>query len=123
MSAVVLAASGWMLQPMLHRAVSAHSDVALYWSALTGIIGGASVWSVHFVAMPGYRPQVPIFFLQGPTILSLFIAIASMTGVALTSRLPFFKRHPAASGLAFAASVAWMHYAGMAGLVMGLTHH
>ncbi len=107
---------GWMLQPLLQRSVEASSDVAAYWIALTGVVGGGSVWSVHFIAMLGYRPLHPVAYLQGPTLASLGIACGAMAVVAIIAR--WLKRRAIAPlmGVLFVGSVSWMHYTGMSAM-------
>ena len=113
---VIVMIFGWMLQPLLQRSVEASSDVAAYWIALTGVVGGGSVWSVHFIAMLGYQPPHAVAYLQGPTIASLGIACGAMAVVAVIARWLGRRATAPLMGALFVGSVSWMHYTGMSGM-------
>ena len=45
---------------------------------LFGLIGGATIWSTHFIAMLAYDPGVPHAFGTGLTLLSLVVAVVGV---------------------------------------------
>lgn len=47
------------------------------WVFLAGIVGGATVWTTHFVAMLGYRTDLVVGYDVIPTVLSLALAVAA----------------------------------------------
>lgn len=80
---------------------------------LAGVIGGATIWTTHFVAMVAYDPGVDHAYEPILTALSLFIAIAGVSlGLALASMTE--RGHwVEAGGAVFGLTVATMHYVGM----------
>ncbi len=80
---------------------------------LAGVIGGATIWTTHFVAMVAYDPGVDHAYEPILTALSLFIAIAGVSlGLALASTTN--RSHwVEAGGAVFGLTVATMHYVGM----------
>lgn len=61
----------------------------LGWTFLAAVSAGSSIWSTHFIAMLGYKPEVPVTFDPVLTIVSLLIALAGAgigRAVATSSR-------------------------------------
>lgn len=50
------------------------------WLFLTALAAGAAIWCTHFIAMLGYRPDLPVGFEPVLTVVSL---LAAMAGVAI----------------------------------------
>jgi diguanylate cyclase (GGDEF)-like protein len=102
---------------LLARAQINRARARLAWLGGAATVFGSGVWSMHFIAMLAYRPQGPVAFAAGLTVLSLLVA-------ALGSLLAFWlflageRSVPAVlvAGLALGASIAGMHYTGMAAL-------
>ncbi|WP_017585445.1 MHYT domain-containing protein [Nocardiopsis ganjiahuensis] len=96
------------------------------WLALSAAcLGGTAIWSMHFVAMLGFRIQgAPIRYDTALTVLSGLLAIGVMA-VALT--LATARPTPPwliGGGLIAGAGVVGMHYMGMASMnVHGHLHH
>ncbi|THV24696.1 putative bifunctional diguanylate cyclase/phosphodiesterase [Peteryoungia ipomoeae] len=85
------------------------------WIVLTSFIGGATIWSTHFIAMLGYRSDVVVGYEPVATLSSLVLSVA-VTGAgfaiaALTSRGPLVE----AGGVVLGLGIAAMHYVGMSG--------
>jgi diguanylate cyclase len=56
----------------------------LDWLVISGLVGGTTIWSTHFIAMLAYSQQLPATFAAATTILSLLSAIATtMVGIAV----------------------------------------
>ncbi len=87
----------------------------LNWLFLSGFVGGATIWTTHFIAMLGFQTPVLTGYDPTLTLLSLFIGIASaMTGFSIAS----LSRKGAlieAGGAIVGLGVAAMHYIGIAG--------
>jgi NO-binding membrane sensor protein with MHYT domain len=96
------------------------------WLALSAAcLGGTAIWSMHFVAMMGFRIQgAPIRYDTTLTVLSGLLAVTVMA-VALT--LATMNRTAPwilGGGLIAGAGVVGMHYMGMASMnVHGHLHH
>lgn len=85
--------------------------------ALSALVLGGGIWSMHFVAMLGL--QLPILFFYDPlvTLISALLGIL-VVGLGLII-LHFRKRTPAritAAGLVVGTGILGMHYTGMAGM-------
>ncbi|PLK72347.1 bifunctional diguanylate cyclase/phosphodiesterase [Rhizobium sp. TH135] len=85
------------------------------WISLTSVIGGAAIWTTHFVAMMGYEADVLAGYEPKATLASLVLAI-TVTGIgfaiaAATQRSLLIE----AGGAVVGAGIAAMHYVGMAG--------
>lgn len=85
------------------------------WIVLTSFIGGATIWTTHFIAMLGYRSEVVVGYEPVATLSSLVLAVA-VTGAgfaiaALTPRSLLVE----AGGIVMGLGIASMHYVGMSG--------
>lgn len=85
------------------------------WISLTSVIGGAGIWTTHFVAMMGYDADVLAGYEPTATLTSLVLAIA-ITGIgfaiaAATQRSLLIE----AGGALVGGGIAAMHYVGMSG--------
>ncbi|MCP8464337.1 EAL domain-containing protein [Pseudomonas sp. ZM23] len=90
---------------------------SLRWQWIGGISLGSGIWSMHFVAMLAFRPAVPVHYSTGPTLLSLLIAIAaSAFAMRLLSRAGLSPLQYLLAACCIGASIAGMHYAGMAAI-------
>lgn len=115
-AAVVICVLGSLLTMRLfNRVRNTRGTTRASWTVLTSIIGGASIWTTHFVAMMGYEADALAGYEPTATMLSLFLAI-TVTGIGLsiaaaTQRSLLVE----AGGAIVGAGIASMHYVGMAG--------
>ncbi len=83
------------------------------WLVLAAVAGGSTVWTTHFLAMLGFRPDLPSAFDVDLTVASLIVVIAGVGFgfwlAARPGRGPHIEIGGAIAGLAIAA----MHYLGM----------
>ena len=84
-----------------------------FWHVTTGAVAGVSVWSTHFVAMLGYRPEAPVEFHLGLTAFSMAIAIVGCTFALMFAALSRCKYAAQIGGAFFGLAIASMHYTGM----------
>lgn len=85
--------------------------------ALSAIVLGGGIWSMHFVAMLGLQLPIPFFYDPLITLISALLGIL-VVGLALIV-LHFRRRTPAtitAAGLILGVGILGMHYTGMAGM-------
>lgn len=118
-TAVTICLLGCLLTMRLFiRARQASAIQRANWLFLTGMIGGVTIWTTHFVAMLGYQSHGIIGFLPALTGLSLLIAIAAtMAGFAVATyggQTPLVE----AGGLIIGVGIACMHYTGMAAYIV-----
>ncbi|MBM7066983.1 bifunctional diguanylate cyclase/phosphodiesterase [Actibacterium sp. 188UL27-1] len=81
--------------------------------ALTSLIGGATIWSTHFIAMLSYDPREEHGYDPVLTALSLGIAVLGMLAVKATLASRWGAQTPLLSGALFGGAVSLMHYVGM----------
>ncbi|MHB9798619.1 putative bifunctional diguanylate cyclase/phosphodiesterase [Pseudomonas sp. MT3] len=87
------------------------------WQWVGGICLGSGIWSMHFVAMLAFRPAVPVHFSGGLTLLSLFIAIGtSVVAMRLLVQAGLSPLQHLLAACCIGASIAGMHYTGMAAI-------
>lgn len=115
-AAVTICIFGSLLTMRLFGRVRNTRGVArLSWISLTSVIGGAAIWTTHFVAMMGYEGEVLAGYEPTATLISLVLAI-TITGIGLmiaaaTQRSLLIE----AGGAVVGAGIACMHYVGMSG--------
>lgn len=118
---VVLAVAIWLagassLFVLLRRARDSARRRARHWRALAALTAGVAVWGTHFVAMLGYRAQVPFALAADLTVLSAAIAIGMFhLAITLHDRLEG-GAGAAVGGTLLAAGIAAMHFTGMAAI-------
>jgi diguanylate cyclase (GGDEF)-like protein/PAS domain S-box-containing protein len=83
------------------------------WTALAGFVAGTGIWATHFVAMLAYRPNLPIRYDFGLTLLSIAAAVV-ITGAGWTAALRSGRLGTLVAGTAIGAGIGTMHYIGMA---------
>ncbi len=98
---------------MITRARVSRGNWHYVWTGATGFVVGGAIWSTHFVAMLGFRPEMPVSFSFLPTFASVVISIMLATlGVTLALR----PRGTIPGGMMLGIAVLAMHYAGMSAL-------
>lgn len=105
----------WITMRLYQRVRETDGARKRSWLLLAAVAGGSTVWTTHFLAMLGFRPDLPSSFDVGLTVVSLFVIIAGFGFgfwlAARPGRGPHIETGGAIAGLAIAA----MHYLGMAG--------
>jgi diguanylate cyclase (GGDEF)-like protein len=116
-AAVVCLIAGLAAANLLSRSLVARGRARLAWQAAGGVALGSGVWATHFIAMLGYLPAARANYALPETLGSLLVAnigVSFALAVATLGR-PGRARH-AAGGALLAATIAAMHFLGMAGL-------
>src|SRR5262245_24433514 len=62
---------------LFSRVRRTHGFQKFNWLFLSGFVGGATIWTTHFIAMLGFRAPTLSGYEPDLTLLSLFIGIAS----------------------------------------------
>ncbi|MBW9115333.1 EAL domain-containing protein [Rhizobium cauense] len=100
---------------LFSRVRRTHGLQKFNWLFLSGFVGGATIWTTHFIAMLGFQAPTISGYEPDLTLLSLFIGIAStMIGFTVAS----IRSQDAlveAGGAIVGLGVAAMHYVGIAG--------
>ncbi|MEN3792970.1 EAL domain-containing protein [Fulvimarina sp. MAC3] len=112
LAAAICVFGSWAMVRLLLRAANSPLLERSAWIVLTAFVAGISIWSVHFIAMLGYEPGLPIGFDPVLTLVSLIVVVVgSGTGFLIAAaRLP---SAPAIGGVVVGLSTAVMHYTGM----------
>ncbi|MBP1852611.1 putative bifunctional diguanylate cyclase/phosphodiesterase [Rhizobium halophytocola] len=114
-AAVCICVLGGVLTMRIFSRARATTGVTwLSWLSLSAIVGGATCWATHFIAMIGFRSGVVVGFDPELTFASLAIAVLTCFlgfGVASLGRRTALVE---AGGILVGLGVAAMHYVGMA---------
>ncbi|ALN74575.1 EAL domain-containing protein [Aureimonas sp. AU20] len=109
-------AAGWLLADLSARVAEASGVVRRRWQLGVAVVAGLGVWTTHFVAMLGYRPDMLLSYEIWTTAASALLAIALTGGpLALSAGATDWRARALWGGLA-GAGIAAMHYSGMQAL-------
>ncbi len=117
MSIVVAVLGSWTALDLFRRATANSAADRLWWLGAAAVGLGVSIWSMHFVAMLGWSPGVPVRYAPALTLLSLLLPILACGGafaLATSGHLGGWNRP--ATAVAMGAAICAMHYLGMAAL-------
>jgi NO-binding membrane sensor protein with MHYT domain/two-component sensor histidine kinase len=117
LSLVVAVLGSWTALDLFRRVRSHIGRTQRIWLAGAALAMGASIWSMHFIAMLGFDPGSPVSYDLPLTFLSLALAIGATLGAffaaakegAPTTRV-------CVAGVAMGCGICLMHYVGMAAL-------
>ncbi|GJE64744.1 putative signaling protein [Methylorubrum aminovorans] len=102
---------------LMAEAVQAERRLLFPWLAAAAAVFGCSVWSLHFVAMLAFLPGEQAAYDLLPTAVSIAIAVAgAFVALLIWARTRHDPLGLAAAGLALAAAIAGMHYAGVSAM-------
>jgi len=89
---------------------------------LAAIVFGGAVWSLHFIAMIGFMPEVPVSYDVMLTALSILIAVfGTMVGLSLWRYSLLGPASPVAAGAVLGLAITGMHYTGVSAMRMSGT--
>lgn len=116
-SLIVAVLGSWTALDLQQQARSYTRKPRFYWLAVTSVAMGASIFSMHFIAMLGFDAGMPIHYDLWLTIASLLLAIGgtAFAFLAVQVRNPSWRRI-AFAGLAMGSAICLMHYMGMAAM-------
>jgi diguanylate cyclase (GGDEF)-like protein len=112
---VVCAVMAATLVLLLNHVREASARTHLGWVALVALVAGIGVWTTHFVAMLGFRPDAALSFDAATTLFSALVGVALVGGPIASSCFAEGARKAACGALA-GAGVGAMHFTGMAAL-------
>lgn len=115
-AAIVCIMTSIMTVRLFDRAERLSAEQRLSWIILSGMAGGAAIWTTHFVAMLGFQLPMDHAFNPFLTIASLLVAIG-FTAAGLYLAAGGVRNLPAeAGGAVIGFGIIAMHFTGMAGL-------
>ncbi|WP_342167345.1 EAL domain-containing protein [Methylobacterium sp. SD21] len=110
---VICLVAGWLVGALMQRTREASPAHRYRWLLGTAIVAGLGVWTTHFIAMLGYRPDMMLSFAGSTTAFSALVAILIVgLPLALTPLLPSWRVR-AIAGVVAGLGIAAMHYTGM----------
>ena len=113
-AAVLVCIAGALLTVrLLFRGARRRGTEKAIWLFLAGFLGGSTTWATHFLAMLGYSAGAAIGYEPVLTLLSLGIAIASITAgisIAAYGRRSMLLE---AGGVVIGLGIGAMHYIGI----------
>ena len=115
-AAVVCIMTSVMTVRLFDRAGRIRAERRLAWILLSGMAGGAAIWTTHFVAMLGFQLPMDHAFDGVLTLGSLLLAIGfTASGFYLTVEPPRVLP-PEFGGVVMGLGIVAMHFTGMMGL-------
>jgi len=114
LAALICAMSAATSMQAFHRACRVATADRLSWLVLAGAVGGAGVWTTHFVAMLAYSPGLAIQFGIAGTAGSLLIAVGGACTAFLAAASG--RGRPLLGGLLLGATIVALHYSGVAAI-------
>ncbi len=93
------------------------NDAPLLWLLAAAALFGCGVWSLHFVAMLAFMPDLPISYAELPTLIS--IGIACLGALLAFSAWRCVRSRRLANllgGVLLGLAIAGMHYCGVSGM-------
>ncbi|MCC4296763.1 MAG: EAL domain-containing protein [Aurantimonas coralicida] len=113
---VVCAIMAAIVLTVLDRASSVEGGRRYKWMAVSAAVAGLGVWTTHFVAMLGFRPDVILGYDPMVTIVSVFVGIL-FVGLPLAATVLVHSRAARmALGAIAGLGVGAMHFTGMSAL-------
>jgi diguanylate cyclase (GGDEF)-like protein/PAS domain S-box-containing protein len=107
---------------LLARADATVSWVSTLWDVAAAAIFGAGVWSLHFVAMLAFMPNLAIAYDVPTTIASIVIAIAGTSLAIALWKMPRSRGlGTLMGGITLGLAVSAMHYTGISAMRLGGT--
>lgn len=108
--------TGWLLATLLKMPQTAKPARRRYWLLGTSLVTGAGVWTTHFIAMLGYRPDLLLDYDGPVTVLSALVAVVGVGVPLAASGLVASWRVRGALGALAGLGIAAMHYTGMSAI-------
>ncbi|MEX6505075.1 EAL domain-containing protein [Jiella sp. M17.18] len=106
---------------LMRRADGLQTSRRYFWMAMIALVSGVGVWTTHFVAMLGFRPDVTFGYDLSITLASLAIGILLVGGPLAAATLLRGRLAKILCGAVTGAGVGAMHFTGMAALQGCLT--
>ena len=124
-SVAIAILGSWTALDLLRRVRANAGGARRWWLAGAATATGASIWSMHFVAMLAADfDGAPVRYDVGLTVLSLLLAVAATAAgfavVGVSTAAPGRGR-TASAGAAMGLGICLMHYVGMAAMRLAAT--
>jgi diguanylate cyclase (GGDEF)-like protein len=105
----------WLTMSLFSRARRTRKVSRILWSILCGVIGGATIWSTHFISMVAFDPGLKHAYNSYLTSISLASAIITTTAGMMVAAYGRRSWYVELGGAVVGGGIALMHFLGMAG--------
>jgi signal transduction histidine kinase len=113
LAALICALGSWVTARLYRYARNRPQNRAVRWHMLTALTAGVTIWCTHFVAMLGFRPNVPVNFDLALTFTSLVIAVLGSAAGMIVAATTQLRHATAIGGAILGLAISAMHYTGM----------
>ncbi|WP_037493960.1 sensor domain-containing diguanylate cyclase [Sneathiella glossodoripedis] len=113
LAVVICAVGSTITMRLFGRTRNNTGSKRLHWVFISGVAGGCTIWTTHFVAMIGYNPPVDNGYEPIMTAASLFLAVVVVMlgfAIACSTRKSFLIE---LGGAIVGLGIVCMHYLGM----------
>lgn len=122
LSLLVAVFGSWTALDLFRRVRRHIGRTRQVWLGTAAVAMGASIWSMHFIAMLGFDPGAPVSYDPALTLLSFALAVGATWGAFFSAAR---ERSGGAlvvlAGASMGAGICLMHYVGMAALRTAVT--
>ncbi|HEV7255903.1 MAG TPA: EAL domain-containing protein [Mesorhizobium sp.] len=115
-AALICALMASLVVGLVERTKSLHGRRRLVWMAAIAVIAGVGVWTTHFVAMLGFRPDLVLGYDPAVTLISALMGVLAVGVPFSAASIANSRRKSAAWGALGGLGIGAMHYTGMAAL-------
>lgn len=116
---VIVCVSGSFISVLLtKRLTGASGQRRALQMGLSSIIGGATIWSTHFLAMLAFDPGFEHGYEPSLTIMSLAVAIVGLLIANAVFTFSTLRSKDLIAGMIFGLTVSAMHYSGMSAYLL-----
>lgn len=116
LSVVVAIFTAWTALDLLNQVKERHGSARLPWLLTASAAMGGGIWAMHFIAMLGFDPGLPVAYDLGLTLLSLGLALAGTSLAFFIAGFSHNRLLTLGGGLVMGLSISAMHYVGMAAI-------
>jgi PAS domain S-box-containing protein len=117
LSLLVAVLGSWTALDLFRRVRTHVGRARRTWLVTAAVAMGSSIWSMHFIAMLGFDPGLPVRYDVPLTILSLGLAILATGGAFFAAAAGgASRRQVVIAGVFMGSGICLMHYVGMAAL-------
>ena len=116
LAVIILTVGAVLTMRLFARVRRTQGNLKYMWLLLSGLIAGGTIWSTHFVSMIAYKSPLILGYNLALTALSMLVAIAGATAGLFIAGITQRSFLIEIGGLVFGASIAAMHFTGIAAL-------
>ncbi len=120
---VLCIVAGWLVAKLMRGVAQARPGPRRRWLAGTALVAGLGVWTTHFIAMLGWRPDRDAGFDGRMTMLSVVLGVLLVGAPLALSALCKSRRLRVLTGAAAGLGIGAMHHAGMAAVQFCVVTH